>query len=135
MTKKTPVIAVANLKGGVGKSTTALMLGEGLAYQYGLNVLIYDFDAQANLSELLLTSEGVQRERNMERGVAAILDTFVPGTNRKIEDLRIVVEQWNATVIDELVRKKNKNKEHLHSKSRKMELGSSYSGRCCRGDP
>ncbi len=111
MAKKAPVVAVANLKGGVGKSTTTLMLAEGLAYSYGLNVLIYDFDAQANLSELLLTHEGVQRERNHERGVAAILDTFVPDLDKSVEDLRIVVEQWNATVIGELVRKKNRNKE------------------------
>lgn len=111
MKKKAPVVAVANLKGGVGKSTTTLMLAEGLAYQYGLNVLIYDFDAQANLSELLLTSEGVQRERNQDRGVAAILDTFVPGKNRSVEDLRIVVEQWNACCVEELVRKKNRGKE------------------------
>ena len=111
MKARAPVVAVANLKGGVGKSTTALMLAEGLAFQYGLNVLIYDFDAQANLSELLLTSEGVQRERNQERGVAAILDTFVPGKNRSVEDLRIVVEQWNACCIEELVRKKNRDQE------------------------
>ena len=111
MTRKTPVVAVANLKGGVGKSTTTLMLAEGLAYQYGLNVLVYDFDAQANLSELLLTSEGVQRERNQDRGVAAILDTFVPGKNRSVEDLRIVVEQWNACCIEELARKKERDKE------------------------
>ena len=111
MTKRTPVVAVANLKGGVGKSTTTLMLAEGLALQYGLNVLIFDFDAQANLSELLLTSEGVQREHNQDRGVAAILDTFVPGKNRSVEDLRIVVEQWNSCCIEELVRKKNRDSE------------------------
>ncbi|MEM6946917.1 MAG: ParA family protein [Pseudomonadota bacterium] len=105
-----PIVAVANLKGGVGKSTTALMLAEGLAYRYGLNILLADFDAQANLSETLLTSDGVQRELNQGRGVAAVLDHFLPLSEQKNLSLKDVVETRNSTVVEELVSKHERDK-------------------------
>lgn len=71
--------AIANLKGGVGKSTTTVMLADGLAHYYGMNVLVIDLDPQANSSQMLLTEQGVQAASDQGKGVHHVLAHFMAG--------------------------------------------------------
>ena len=63
----THIIAVANEKGGVAKTTTAISLG-GALVECGYEVLLVDLDAQANMSLGLGVNPG-----NVRRSVADML--------------------------------------------------------------
>lgn len=64
----TKVIAIANQKGGVGKTSTTVNLGAGLVRQ-GYAVLAIDFDPQANLTMAL----GFKSPDDMEYTVSNVL--------------------------------------------------------------
>lgn len=71
------ITAIANLKGGVGKSTTSVMLADGLAYFFGLDVLVIDLDSQANSSQVLLTEAGLHAADSQGKGGHQLLAQFV----------------------------------------------------------
>lgn len=70
--EKCKVIAIANQKGGVGKTTTTLNVAIGMA-RNGYDVLIIDFDPQGDLTSSL----GWKTNDALENSVSSMLDDYI----------------------------------------------------------
>jgi chromosome partitioning protein len=93
------VIAIANQKGGVGKSTTAVSLGAALA-DLGFRVLVVDLDPQGNAS----TGMGIRHEArdvtvyDVVVGDAALLDAVIPTPVPRLSALPSTIDLAGAEI-------------------------------------
>jgi len=78
--QRTRVLALANQKGGVGKTTTAINLGTALA-AVGERVLIIDLDPQGNASTGLGVDQRPVSTFDVLSGHATIMQAMVPTPN------------------------------------------------------
>ena len=63
-------LAVANRKGGVGKSTVAVMLAHALSVHGGKRVLVLDLDSQCNASLILMGGQGWNEARKAGKTIS-----------------------------------------------------------------
>lgn len=80
------VVSVINLKGGVGKSTLAMILAEYLAFHFHKKVLLIDMDAQANLSYIMVPLRWIESQKQNHKTIYHFFQSALSGQPRSLAD-------------------------------------------------
>ena len=85
-------VAVINLKGGVGKTTIAALLGRYALRTLGLKVLTVDLDPQANLSQAYMRSGYRQFIRSSRPSIVEVFSGMHPPGPKKPSPTKLKIE-------------------------------------------
>lgn len=94
------VVSILNLKGGVGKSTIAMVLAEYLAFHFHKRVLAIDFDSQANLSTAMVRQLHIRDDLDPSgRTIYHLFRAFLDGkTSLAITDYVCPQPEWVSNI-------------------------------------
>lgn len=74
MVKQAPVVAVLNMKGGVGKTAISAHVMRELYRTFGKKTLLIDFDPQFNLTQTVVHQNLYEKFKNENRTVLSIME-------------------------------------------------------------
>ncbi|MEK9149105.1 MAG: AAA family ATPase, partial [Candidatus Desantisbacteria bacterium] len=92
------VVSVINLKGGVGKSTIAMILGEYLAFRKNKRVLLLDLDSQCNLTYAMMKNDHFTHLRNSYKTVYHIFKNALDGRIRPVNNCICDQHLWVSNI-------------------------------------
>ena len=82
-------IAVANPRGGVGKSLTTMMLADGLALKFRARILVIDMDPQAGVTKSMLGIAMQDELQSQKIGLGAVLKQWSQGIEIRFAPHRV----------------------------------------------
>ena len=85
-------VSVINMKGGVGKTTIAALLGRHASMELGLKVLAVDLDPQANLSQAFMRTGYKRFLNDNSPSIVEIFNGYQPPTSKMASSTPLDVE-------------------------------------------
>lgn len=102
--EETHVLSFINLKGGVGKTTTAVAVAEMLAQDHRKHVLLIDLDPQTNATVTLISEDQWAKLDKKGRTVAQLFDDRLNPQNNPKFDIESAIVKRVSTINDGIAR-------------------------------
>jgi chromosome partitioning protein len=102
--EETHVLSFINLKGGVGKTTTAVAVAEMLAQEHQKHVLLIDLDPQTNATVSLISEEQWAKMDKDGQTIAQLFDDRVNPHNPPTFDINKAITRRVSTINDGIAR-------------------------------